>query len=164
MMDYTNFIKIGRQRFEVESGKKGKKTAVLPYEKLREAVSSLDMTSIQKYRGLKGKVLFKGSEILRGMNLDRILRIAPKLSFAKNIIEKWPKGAHFEYICGIPTRLSDSSPTCCSPARSINQRADLASSPCSQTATVRTGLAHMAIFYRHLKNPFQASNPSSMKM
>ncbi len=98
VMDYTNFIKIGRQRFEVESGKKGKKTAVLPYEKLREAVSSLDMTSIQKYRGLKGKVLFKGSEILRGMNLDRILRIAPKLNFAKNIIEKWPKGAHFEYL------------------------------------------------------------------
>jgi HrpA-like RNA helicase len=96
--DYTSFIKIGRQRFEIELGKKGKKTAVLPYEKLREAVSSLDMTSIQSYKGLKGKVLFKGSEILRGMNLDRILRIAPKLSFSQNIIEKWPRGAHLEYL------------------------------------------------------------------
>jgi HrpA-like RNA helicase len=96
--EYANFIRIGRQRFEIELGKKGKKTAILPYEKLREAVSSLDVTAIQNYRGLKGKVIFKGSEILRGMNLERILRIAPKLNFTRNIVDNWPKGAHLEYL------------------------------------------------------------------
>ncbi len=96
--DYTNFVKIGDERFEIEYGKKKKKIAVLPFEKIQSTLSSMDMSSLQDYRGMKGRVIYRGGEILGGMNLNRVLQVIPKLGFLDRIVEKWPKGAHFEYI------------------------------------------------------------------
>ena len=96
--DYTNFVKIGNERFEIEYGKKKRKIAVLPFEKIQSALSSMDISLLQDYRGMRGRVIYRGGEILGGMNLNRILQIIPKLGFLDRIVEKWPKGAHFEYM------------------------------------------------------------------
>jgi RNA helicase HrpA len=96
--DFTNFVKIGSQKFEIEFGKKKKKTAVLPFDKLQKAVSSLDPSRGTDYRALKGKVIYRGGEILNGMNLNRILQITPKLKGLDRIVEKWPKSERFEYM------------------------------------------------------------------
>jgi hypothetical protein len=96
--DYTNFVKIGDEKFEIEYGKKKKKIAVLPFEKIQSTLSSMDMSSLQDYRRMKGKVIYRGGEILGGMSLNRVLQVIPKLGFLDRIVEKWPKGAHFEYV------------------------------------------------------------------
>jgi len=96
--DYTNYVKIGVDKFEIEYGKKKKKTAVLPFEKIRSTLSSMDMSSTLDYRGMKAKVVYRNGEILSGMNLNRVLQIIPRLGFLGRIVEKWPKGEHFEYM------------------------------------------------------------------
>jgi len=96
--DYTNFVKIGREKFEIQLNKKNKKVVILPYEKLKRALSTLDITRLQDYRYLKGKVILQGYEIMSGMNLKRILEIAPRAALNGKIIEKWPRGGHFEYV------------------------------------------------------------------
>jgi RNA helicase HrpA len=102
--DYTNYVKIGLDRFEIEYGKKKKKTAVLPFEKIRSTLSAMgassmnDASSMMDYRGLKAKILYRDGEILSGMNLNRVLQIVPRLDFLDAIVEKWPKGEHFEYL------------------------------------------------------------------
>jgi ATP-dependent helicase HrpA len=94
--DFTNFVRIGTQKFEIEIGKKQRKTVVMPLEKLLQDVSSIKL-GLQDYRGLKGKVLYRGGEILSGMSLNRILQIVPKLTFLDRIVEKWPRETRFEY-------------------------------------------------------------------
>ena len=47
---------------------------------------------------MRGKVIYRDGEILSGMNLLRILQIVPKLGFLDRIVDRWPKGAHFEYV------------------------------------------------------------------
>jgi RNA helicase HrpA len=96
--DYTNFVKIGAERFEIEFGKKKKKTAVLPFEKIRSTLTRMDMSGLLDYRGMKAKIVYGDGEILSGMNLNRVLRIVPRLDFLDRIVEKWPKGEHFEYM------------------------------------------------------------------
>ena len=96
--DYTNFVRIGTQKFAIEIGSKKKKTAVLPLEKLLNSISSIEPNRLQDYRGLKGKIIYRGGEILSGMNLNRILQIAPKLTFLDRVVEKWPRDARFEYM------------------------------------------------------------------
>jgi hypothetical protein len=54
--------------------------------------------SMVDYRGLKAKILYRDGEILNGMNLNRVLQIVPRLDFLDAIVEKWPKGEHFEYM------------------------------------------------------------------
>jgi RNA helicase HrpA len=95
--DYTNFIKVGHQRFEIEIGKKKKKTVVLPYDNLMKNLSSVETSSVD-YRGLRGKIIFQDGEILSGMALNRILQIAPRLTFLNRVVDKWPRGSHFEYV------------------------------------------------------------------
>jgi RNA helicase HrpA len=96
--DYTNYVKIGSDRYEIEYGKKKKKTAVLPYEQIRSTLSSMDASSITDYRGMRAKLVYRDGEILSGMNLNRVLQIVPRLDFLDSIVEKWPKGEHFEYM------------------------------------------------------------------
>jgi RNA helicase HrpA len=96
--DYTNFVKIGRERFEINVNKKKKKVALLPFDKLLEALKSVGDGELQNYRGMKGTVIYEGAELLSGMNLNRILQIVPRLTFLNRVLDKWPKGAHFEYV------------------------------------------------------------------
>ena len=76
--DFTNYIKIGTEKFEIAFDNKKKKIVVLPFEKLRKVISGVDPVNIQDYKGLRGKVVVDGYELLRGMSLNRILSVVPK--------------------------------------------------------------------------------------
>jgi len=97
--DYTNFIKIGNETFEIRWINKKKKQVLLPLEKLKKVLMQIDPQTIRNYKGLRGTVLLEnGYEILSGINLRRILEIVPKLHGQLDVVEKWSKGVQFEYI------------------------------------------------------------------
>jgi len=96
--DFTNFIKIGAKKFDIQLDRKKQKIVILPLEKAQKLVSGFDTESPQYFKGLRGKVVFDGYEILSGISLSRILYIIPKIQGIKNVISDWPKGIHFEYI------------------------------------------------------------------
>ena len=95
--DYTNYIKIGNEKFEINLIKHKKKIVLLPFEKLTGVISTLDLENLPSYKGLKGKVLINGYEIMSGMNLARILRLFPNVKY-DGLLEEWPKGIQFNYI------------------------------------------------------------------
>jgi hypothetical protein len=95
--DYTNFLKIGNQKFEIQLDKKNRKIVVLDLAKLQQALSETDTRSLRDFKGLRGKLLLDEYEILDGMGLNRILTIAPKIQVSQ-ALEDWPRGAHFEYV------------------------------------------------------------------
>jgi len=96
--DYTNFIKIGGETFEIKWLNKKKKQVLLPLEKLKKVLMQVDPQTTRNYKGLKGTVLLEnGYELLSGMNLKRIFEIVPRLHDQLDIIEKWPRGVQFEY-------------------------------------------------------------------
>ncbi|MFW6139164.1 MAG: helicase-related protein [Spirochaetota bacterium] len=94
--NYTNFIKIGGETFKIKFTGKKRKTVIFPYEKLKRVLSSVNF--LQDYKGLKGKVVLDGYELLTGMNLNRIFYLVPKIHGTENILTKWPKNARFEYL------------------------------------------------------------------
>ncbi|HEB29471.1 MAG TPA: ATP-dependent RNA helicase [Spirochaetes bacterium] len=96
--DFTNYIKIGTEKFEIALDKKKNKIVILPFEKLRKVISGVDPVNVQDYKGLRGKVVVEGYELLRGMSLSRILSVVPKLQGMNSIVEKWPRGIHYEYM------------------------------------------------------------------
>lgn len=96
--DFTNYVKIGSERFEIQwSKKERRKIVILPLNKLKKALSS-EAASRQGFKGLRGKVILDGHEMLVNVELNRILEIVPKMRTTEKIIEKWPKGIHFEYL------------------------------------------------------------------
>jgi hypothetical protein len=96
--DYTNFIKIGREKFEIQRRKKGRKLVILPFEKLAKAVATYDPAMLSNYKNLRGTVIHQGNELMSNMSLKRILEIAPKILHNDRIVEKWPRGARFDYL------------------------------------------------------------------
>jgi len=95
--DYTNFIKIGNSNFEIDMIKHKKKIVILPFNKLSKVISKLDLESLPNYKGLKGKILIDGYEIMSGMNLSKILRLFPKVKY-DGLLGEWPKGIQFDYL------------------------------------------------------------------
>ncbi len=75
-------ITIGGQTFEIEKFK-GKKTAVLPLERLRAAVQGLEASGeggrIAQIGGLRARVTVGGSSLLAGERADLVLRLARQL-------------------------------------------------------------------------------------
>jgi hypothetical protein len=79
--DFTNNIKIAGEIFEIISIK-GKKTVVLPWEKLKRIYASgFDENAVETiYKGLKGKIIVKNQfNLLTGEKLELILSLAPVL-------------------------------------------------------------------------------------
>jgi HrpA-like RNA helicase len=74
--DFTNNIKIAGEIFEITTVK-GKKTVLLPWEKLSRIGENAAETI---YKGLKGKIIVKNQyNLLAGEKLELILSIAPTL-------------------------------------------------------------------------------------
>jgi ATP-dependent helicase HrpA len=96
--DYTNYIKIGSERFTIEVDKKQHKVVVLPYDKLKQAVAGTDVADIENYKGLRGRVLLGEYELFGNFRLNRILEIAGRIDEVEEILDRWPKGARYEYI------------------------------------------------------------------
>jgi hypothetical protein len=75
--DFTNNIKIEGEVFEIVTVK-GKKTVLLPWEKLVHIKDDLSPETV--YRGIKGKILIKNQySLLTGEKLELILSLAPTL-------------------------------------------------------------------------------------
>ncbi|MCL1959717.1 MAG: ATP-dependent RNA helicase [Spirochaetes bacterium] len=90
--DFTNNIKIADEVFEIVIIK-GKKTVILPWEKLaklgEEAVDTV-------YKGLKGKITVNNQyNLLAGEKLALILSLAPTLDIDSAFSRKWPRKENF---------------------------------------------------------------------
>jgi ATP-dependent helicase HrpA len=92
--DFTNNIKIGREIFQVVSEKGGRKTVILPWERIRPLAEGLDGQLSAGYQKLKGKIVYGDFELLSGMRLSTILRLAPRLEPERGILER-PTEEHF---------------------------------------------------------------------
>ncbi|MDR2543725.1 MAG: ATP-dependent RNA helicase [Treponema sp.] len=93
--DFTNNIKIAEEIFEIISVK-GKKTVLLPWEKL---ASIGENAAVTIYKGLKGKVIINNQySLLEGEKLELILSLTPTLDVENIFSRKWPKKEIFNSL------------------------------------------------------------------
>jgi RNA helicase HrpA len=83
--DYTNQIKIGIGVFPIVK-EKGKKTVLLPWKELKQAMRGIELRSLADYKNLRGKILLEGKEMLSGARLSTILGLVDKLHPEKGIL------------------------------------------------------------------------------
>ncbi|MDR3019571.1 MAG: ATP-dependent RNA helicase, partial [Treponema sp.] len=100
--DFTNNIKIGGEVFEIVTVK-GKKTVLLPWEKLARLGESAAETV---YKGLKGKVIVKNQyNLLAGEKLELILSLAPVLDVENTFSRTFPRKENFNSMENLPELL-----------------------------------------------------------
>jgi RNA helicase HrpA len=95
--DFTHSIKIGGEVFEIETVK-GKKEAVLPWDKLARIREDLSGENYYKdlYKGLKGTIIVNGEYILlAGEKLNLILSLVPSLDVEGAGERSWPRSRTF---------------------------------------------------------------------
>jgi hypothetical protein len=91
--DFTNNIKIASEVFEIKTIK-GKKTALLPWEKLMPIRDSIPAETV--YKGLKGCITVNGVyTLLAGEKLDLILSLVPTLDAENALTREWPRKQNF---------------------------------------------------------------------
>jgi HrpA-like RNA helicase len=102
--DFTNNIKISGEVFELQTIK-GKKTAILPWERLRLIRDKLPGETV--YRGLKGMVLLEGHTLLAGEKLELILALVPALDIDEALTRNWPRKRQFKSRENLPALLEE---------------------------------------------------------
>jgi hypothetical protein len=95
--DFTNFVRIGTEKFEIELNKKKKKIVVLPLGTLIKALAETDLAAMPDFKTLRGRLVFEGYEILSDMSLVKILEVAPHIYANREVLEKWPRGLRYDY-------------------------------------------------------------------
>jgi RNA helicase HrpA len=104
--DFSNNIKISGEVFEIITIK-GKKTVILPWEKLNRLFA--EEISAETLPSLKGKVVINGKySLLAGEKLDLILSIAPTLDVENafsNDRNSWPRKGSFNSLENLATLL-----------------------------------------------------------
>jgi hypothetical protein len=91
--DFTHNIKISNEVFEIITVK-GKKQAVLPWDKL--ALIKNEIPSETVYKGLKGTIIVKDHfHLLAGEKLKLILMLAPTMDVDGAFKREWPRKAVF---------------------------------------------------------------------
>jgi hypothetical protein len=91
--DFTNNIKIEGEVFEIITVK-GKKTVILPWEKLAQLREKISGDTV--YRGLKGKITVKKQfNLLAGEKLELILSLVPTLDVENAFTRSWPRKETF---------------------------------------------------------------------
>jgi HrpA-like RNA helicase len=91
--DFTNNIKIEGEVFEIITVK-GKKTVLLPWEKLAQLREKISGDTV--YRGLKGKITVKKQfNLLAGEKLELILSLVPTLDVENAFSRAWPRKETF---------------------------------------------------------------------
>ena len=91
--DFTNNIKIGGEVFEIITVK-GKKTVLLPWERLTRLFS--EEIPKETIPGLKGKIIIKNKfNLLTGEKLELILSLAPVLGVENALSRVWPRKKNF---------------------------------------------------------------------
>jgi ATP-dependent helicase HrpA len=94
--DFTNQIKICNQNFKIVMHK-GKKIVLLPWERLKVCLEHINLNYLPNYKRLRGKILFKHYEILAGMRLNNILKLAEWLKPEQGIVTNWPIHKNFNF-------------------------------------------------------------------
>ena len=90
--DFTNNVKIASEVFELTTIK-GKKTVLLPWERLSRLGEDATETV---YKGLKGKIIVKNAySLLAGEKLELILSLAPTLDVERALTRTWPRKSTF---------------------------------------------------------------------
>ena len=90
--DFTNSIKIAGVVFDIITIK-GKKTVLLPWEKLKNIGED---TAETFYKGLRGKIIVNNQyNLLAGEKLELILSLAPKLDVENAFSRDWPRKGNF---------------------------------------------------------------------
>jgi hypothetical protein len=91
--DLGNTIRIGPETFALETIK-GRKTAILPWEKLGKIADTLGEPSV--YRNLRGIISLEGGyTLLAGEKLSLILSLAPGLRIEGALERRWKKQGSF---------------------------------------------------------------------
>jgi hypothetical protein len=90
--DFTNNIKISGEVFDIVNIK-GKKTVLLPWEKLKNIGED---TAETFYKELKGRIIVNNQySLLAGEKLELILSLAPKLDVENAFSRNWPRKRNF---------------------------------------------------------------------
>ncbi len=100
--DTTWQVKIGPESFELRQHKGKRKIAILPWERLSPVLAAVDTNALHRYKGLRGKIVYQGAELLSGEHLTTILRIAPLINPERGLVEKWPKGKNYRVQKDLP--------------------------------------------------------------
>jgi hypothetical protein len=115
--DFTNNIRIGNEVFAIETVK-GRKQAVLPWEKLsrvKENLAGMD-GGTGYYRGLRGVITVRDKyAILGGEKLSLILALAPALDLEAAPERVWPRKRNFSSFDELPA-LTKTMPLILAPA------------------------------------------------
>jgi HrpA-like RNA helicase len=91
--DFTNNIKIATEVFEIKTVK-GKKTAIMPWEKLLLIRNDIPAQTV--YKGLKGCIIYDNLHtLLAGEKLSLILSLAPALDPENAFSRQWPRKKNF---------------------------------------------------------------------
>ena len=103
--DFTNNIKIAGEVFEIKTIK-GKKTAILPWERLKTVRDKIHAETV--YKGLKGCVIVNGIyTLLAGEKLSLILSLAPSLDADNALGRQWPRKKNFSFSEDLPALLEN---------------------------------------------------------
>ncbi|MCL2443278.1 MAG: ATP-dependent RNA helicase [Treponema sp.] len=106
--DFTNNIKISGEVFEIITVK-GKKTVLLPWEKLVLVRDKIPTDTI--YKGIKGKIIInKQYNLLAGEKLELILSLAPTLDAEGVFSRRWPRKDSFnsqDDLCALLKHLDN---------------------------------------------------------
>jgi hypothetical protein len=118
--DFTNNIKISGEIFEIVTIK-GKKTVLLPWEKLERIREKISCDTV--YKGIKGKIIIKKSgtasrserarhsgtnteySLLAGEKLELILSLAQTLDAGGAFSRAWPRKENFNSQTNLPALL-----------------------------------------------------------
>jgi hypothetical protein len=107
LRDFTNNIKIAGEVFEIISVK-GRKTAILPWEKLRAILDKLPGETM--YKGLKGTIVVNDQySLLSGEKLNLILGLAPVLDIERAFSRNLPGKKHYSIdddLASLPEHLN----------------------------------------------------------
>jgi hypothetical protein len=91
--DFTNTITIGSEVFDIKT-LKGRRFAILPWEKLSKVKDDIDDPSV--YKGLRGTIIMDGRyTLLQEEKLSLILSLVPSLEIEGALSRVWPRKTNF---------------------------------------------------------------------
>ncbi|MDR2952058.1 MAG: ATP-dependent RNA helicase [Treponema sp.] len=103
--DFTHNIKISTEVFEIITVK-GKKQALLPWEKLSSIKDDIPPDAL--YKGLKGTIVVDGQyHLLAGEKLSLLLALAPALDVEGALTRDWPRKTVFNSHENLPALLEN---------------------------------------------------------
>jgi len=106
--DTTWQIRIGTRLFPLKAGKGKKKIAVLAWNDLKRAMKE-DPVILPQFHTLRGKLVHGDIEILSGVKVADIIRIARHIDPEGDIVKQWPSTASYDSLTGSADLCTDLS-------------------------------------------------------